>query len=514
VASTGPSAAVVCAQSAPRVVSLPLEEGERAMGALMADVDGDGVLDLVVARSRADSRELVAFRGRTVGAPLEVEPHWRLGLPGDVVAFALGDVVDGPQADPVLISGRGVFAARPGAPEAERYLRLVELPVLWQLSPKQSIAAYPELLVDLDGDGRVDLLVPTASGYSALRQVRNAAAELEGSAFEALGEARLPDTAALAAARGLARNAPGSEDSGVSVRVRLGVGGVSRAPTLLAVTDSVPAPFVVPWSGPRNSALVALDDRFLHVWPIGTGGALTPEPAASHVSPVELDPRRRLDVSYVALLADLDRDGREDVVLVASDQRSKDVRTQVLVYTHAATAAGEPAPFGAAGRPAQVLVLAGFVGNVRIEDVDGDGHLDLVATSVRPDLLESLRQAATDRVQAELYVYRGEGGRFARRPALTRILRFAVQDADPLVRFATGPSARGPASLLLREEPGSLAYHALRGGKDGTLDVLPQPLWRLGLHPEAQVLLFAGAAGLPDTVVALEPNQVLVGRWR
>ena len=488
-------------------LTLPLTAGAEALGAALADVDGDGRLDLVLAIARDGARELRAHLGTAGATPFAAEPHWRLALPADVVAYGLGDVLPGAGAEPVLLSASGVFAAQPLAPEDRRFERLAAVPVLWQLGRADQLPHYGGLLRDLDGDGFVDLLVPTSRGYSAFVQRRR-----EGkSSFEAAGDAVLPDAEALAAARGVLTPEESRPAARGTLRTRLGV--TTGGGTLLSVSERIPAPFLVPFGAAKQLALLALDDRFLHVWPVGAEGKLEEQPAHSLLSPVQIDQRRRLDVSYAAVLGDLDGDGREDVVLVAGDQRSNDVRTQVLVFTHSAAPAGEVPLFGDAGRPTQVLVLAGFVGNVKLLDVDGDGRLDLVATAVRPDLMESLRQATTDRVEADLYVYRGEGnGRFARRPNLTRRLRFAVQDADPMVRFAAGPTARGPALLVTREEPTSVVGTWVRSGRDGALDVLAQPLWRMGLDPKAQVLVLGPDGG--DTVVALEPSQVRVGRWR
>lgn len=488
-------------------LTLPLAAGSEALGATLADVDGDGRDDLVLAVAREDARELRAHLGTAGSTPFAAEPHWRLALPADVVAFALGDVLPPAGAEPVLLSASGVFAAQPLAPEDRRFERLAAAPVLWQLGRADQLPHYGGLLRDLDGDGLLDLLVPTASGYSAFVQRR-----AEGkSSFEAAGDAVLPDAEALAAERGVLAPEESQAAPRGTLRARLGV--TTGGGTLLSVSDVVPAPFVVPFAAPGKLALLALDDRFLHVWPVGGGGALAAQPEHSLLSPVQIDQRRRLDVSYAAVMGDLDGDGREDLVLVAGDQRSSDVRTQVLVFTHGAAPAGEAPLFGDAGRPTQVLVLAGFVGNVRLLDVDGDRNLDLVATAVRPDLLESLRQATSDRVEADLYVYRGEGnGRFARRPNLTRRLRFAVQDADPMVRFAAAPSPRGPALLVTREEPTSVVGSWVRTSRDGSLEVIAEPLWRMGLDPKARVLLLGPLGG--DTVVAIEASQVRVGRWR
>jgi hypothetical protein len=53
----------------------------------------------------------------------------------------------------------------------------------------------------------------------------------------------------------------------------------------------------------------------------------------------------------------------------------------------------------------------------------------------------------------------------------------------------------------------------LRTERDGGLATLPQPAWRVGLNPRTELKTWAVAGTLPDTIVALEPNQVLVVRW-
>ena len=64
-------------------------------------------------------------------------------------------------AEIVLFAPDGVFALRWRADdERERYAKLCDAQVLWQLPDDRESLALPDTLRDVDGDGRVDLVVP------------------------------------------------------------------------------------------------------------------------------------------------------------------------------------------------------------------------------------------------------------------------------------------------------------------------------------------------------------------
>ncbi len=487
--------------------SLPLGAGERVSAALAADMDRDGARDLLLAIERESGRELRIHRARPQGARRYAgQPDARLELSVDTIAFApLALGAAGPRAV-ALFGPRGAVSWAPEAPEAERLRRLVSADLLWQLPADAGPFPFPAAVADLNGDGLEDLLLPTRRGYALAWQ--------RADGDTPFGEPvllRLPDTRALAAERGLDAPEEGPAalgDGGVSLR--LGAGRPDRAGLLVRVSDQVPSPFAADLIAPGRRDLIALDDLFLHTWSLGpnmAGGA----PDQSLVSPVRLDARRQLDVSFSAHVAHLDRDGRTDLIFVAGDQRAREVRSQVLVFNQSGRAAGARDPFGERGTPDQVLVLAGFVADAELVDVDGDGLPDLVLTTLRPDLFDTLRQAVADRLELELVVYRNEGGRFARRPSFSQRVRVALEGSEPLVRFARRPGASGFAYLLLREEPGRLVAQGLRAGRDGSWSLLPRPLQEVGLHADARLVTVPGPGpGAPIAgVLALEPGQVL-----
>jgi hypothetical protein len=168
-------------------------------------------------------------------------------------------------------------------------------------------------------------------------------------------------------------------------------------------------------------------------------------------NPVAVDRQRMLDVSYSAYALDLDRDKRFDCVISVGDKRSDDVRTQILVFLERAVRPGDDPLFGKGGTPAQVLVLDGFARPLEIVDVDGDGLPDLVAGAIRPNLIDGIRAAASERIDAELYVYLNTKSGFSKRPDLSTKLSIQAGGLDFTARSSANsretafgvPRARG-----------------------------------------------------------------------
>ena len=121
------------------------------------------------------------------------------------------------------------------------------------------------------------------------------------------------------------------------------------------MADSVPVPWAADWDGDGDRDLLALTSDHLLVWLQDPPRRFAPEPALSLELPVVGDLKRRLDVTFGAHVADLDRDGRADCVLLVGDYRTDAVRTQVLLYVQDPARSTEPPLFGEKGIPRQLL---------------------------------------------------------------------------------------------------------------------------------------------------------------
>jgi hypothetical protein len=485
-----------------RVRSVPLSSEERALDAAWRDVDGDGQADLVLAlgpKRGVGRRSLALHLGNASG--LAQVPSQRIELPADVVAFAIAELDPAAGREFALLTPRGAYALRPSAPEAERFLRLAELDCLWQLPDPEQLVHWSRAVADLDGDGLDDLLVPGAKGYHLLLQRR------------ADGQSRfetrfLPLLAPLPLAEGQAalRVTSASANAGLEISLSEALG----VTTLVSVDDQVPAPFVLDADGDRRVELLAQDETQLQWFPGSPSG---PEvQARSLASPVVVDERRALDVSFASLFGDVSGDGRLDWVLIAGDQRASKARTQILIHHQRQPTPDKPERF--VSTPDAVLVIDGFAGDPRLYDLNGDGRVDLSLAALRPDLLQALTQGSLDRYELEQYIYLNEGGKLARRPVLAERLSFRSEDSLPTLEFVRDRSGDKLADLLWRPEAGKLRLSMVSTrGERWSLNATP--LFELGIDPRARILadsVFGRGAMAPplEHLLVVGPRDVSV----
>lgn len=295
-----------------------IEPGELCLG----DVNEDGKLDLAVAGH--DSHEIVVLLGdgrggfaRGSAAPVVTaragKPHNHGLLLGDVDGDAHLDLAAADsEADVVAIllgDGKGGFAHAAGSPFAA------------------GPAPYPPAFGDVDGDGRLDLVVPD-SGTGRYYREHHA---LSRSVTVLLGDGA-----------GGFRSAPGSPLTVVEGPYFAALGDVDgdRRPDLVTAHDD------------SDSISILLNDG---------GGRFRAAPQ----SPLDLGRR-----AFATLIADADGDGAGDLVLATGESV-----TVLLGDGRGTFAPAAGSPF-AAGHGTWRLALG---------DIDEDGRLDAVASNVESD---------------------------------------------------------------------------------------------------------------------------------
>lgn len=509
------SALLLAFQELARIQTLALDPGRRADVATLADVDGDGTREVLLAvhePGRVFARHLETWR---LGADGTLARAESLALTRDVVAFAHADVLAGGGEELILFTAGGAFAWRPG-PEA-RPERLLTGEFLWQAPDPELAFHWEQGVRDVDGDGLADLILPEPGGFAIARQRRPHGAEAPWGEVSRVRVPAGPKAGVWNAADRGRRGREGRREGGsFQLGFRLGDGdGAADGGTLVAVHEEVPAPFWLDWDADSDLDLMLQTERQLHVWLQGEQG-FSGDPQQSLELPVAADESREHDASYSAHAVDIDLDRRADCAIFAGDKRSEDVRTQALLFTQAAAREG-PALFGPEGRPASLLVFAGFVFDPRFRDLDGDGYPELVLRTVRPDLIDQIRSASTETIDADLYVYRNRRGVLARQPDLARSHAIALAEFELSAEFFGDITGDGLSELLVRDEPEKLRVLMLRAQgprEKSTWTLLEKPVWELSVTPDARVQLAAPGKTERAGLFVLEPAQVQWVRFR
>jgi hypothetical protein len=502
------------------VTTLQFAKGVAPRAALLADMDGDGADDLVVATTRRGGRVERAIEvhlRRKDGDAFVTAADITCELPPDVTAFAVGDVHEDAGAEIVLFNATGAFAWRPKGPEDARFVKLLAGAFLWQLPNPFDVFAYEAALRDVNGDGLDDIVLPEPDGWRVAVQRRAAGA---AASFAAAGAPRVPvvfdDADEPMGSRKMQAKAKRNE---IRIAVQIGDDAAEVPADLVDVTESVPSPHFADFDGDGRADLLAQTSRELCVWRQREGATFPEAPDAQYELPVPADRERRLDVSYGSYVADVDGDRRADCVMIAGDKRSEDVRTQVLVYVQGkagAPAASSPL-FGGKGLPTQLLRISGFGGSPEVVDVDGDGRRDLVLGSVRLDgSLDVAKVTGKGALDAELYVFRNTGAAFSERPDLTFNVQVKAEGLrttrrEVTAKFFGDVTGDGVRDLLLRDDPERLRVLMTRRAGDG-LTVVGQALWETHVAADADVDVHLPRRGPPELLV-LEDAQVLHVRF-
>jgi len=133
--------------------------------------------------------------------------------------------------------------------------------------------------------------------------------------------------------------------------------------------------------------------------------------------------------------------------------------------------------------------------------------------AVRPDLIDQLRSASTETIDADVYVYRNENGLFARRPDVSWRVNIPIKDFDLTLAFIGDVNGDGLADLLVRDRPERLRVLPLLRAKEG-LALGETPLFEMSLDPQSKIRIVRRAGKRAADVFVLADDQVQCVRFK
>jgi hypothetical protein len=229
-----------------------------------------------------------------------------------------------------------------------------------------------EWVVDLNGDGLSELVVPRLDGFTVVTQ--NAAGAL--------------------VQRAVLRTRPKSE--------------LLRWYRRQRVAYDLPSVFYVAMNGSPWKSVVAYGNGILSVFHLNGQGAAAerrPDAEVDLQPPEPFDPKAPWDPPLLLVLAaDLNKDGRLDLVFSKASSGDNDLnaKTRILVYYGRD---GEPGAVAFRQEPDQVYALEGFTLPILL-DMDGDGAMDLVLVNVEFTFWTAVKALIARSVSADAAYYR------------------------------------------------------------------------------------------------------------
>lgn len=293
------------------------------------------------------------------------EPARSSDVPTEVVAVDVAELGLAPGPEIVWLSAT-LLQVRSLRGEIVHDLR-IEPPL--PLSARTWELAHVELARDWDGDGRPEVLAPAAGGFRLL--------PLAG------GDAEQPLAVPLVADYG----SPTLDNY--------------FRPGQLVGTTYWPTAALADDDGDGRNDLFLFDRYRLSVFRSGPAG-LPPAPTRTRVfAPFTAEEERRhLASTLLGFVRDLDGDGRADLVVHRMVGELARSRSTTTVYLNRGSGGDPQAP------PDAVIERSGGNSALRLDDVDGDGRLEVLEAYVGFGVVQAIRILTLQRAELRLRILR------------------------------------------------------------------------------------------------------------
>ncbi|MEK7867615.1 MAG: VCBS repeat-containing protein [Planctomycetota bacterium] len=417
--------AAATALAGPEFTETRIEVREKVDSSILADIDGDGLQDVVIQVGRRVDAHRLTPAG-TFATPVSVE------LPKKAFLFDLFPVSGAKASDLVYLTTDGVYAlAWDGKAFVPLERALVQIPTLFEGESTGSPLRYP-FASDVDGDGRQDLVVPQ-------RQRLLVYLQRAGGTFQF--SQRVP----------------------VDMQVRLETGGGSIQ-NQVSSTVRVPPYYIVDFNGDALPDLGVVQADLLLVHLQKQGNTLPSVPSYEAVVGIDRKkPRRRLLTWEIPpVIEDLNADGLADAVVTTVSKGT----TQVFLGDLAVAA---PARI-------QQIKVDGWTFRHWVVDVNADGRRDLVLAKVdKLGVSQALQVLITGKIDATILLFlQGPDGKYPdivdyelplSVPFVVAFSGNSVQVESPVMVDPRGDYDKdGRADLLVKTENDELTLYLSGGG--------------------------------------------------
>ena len=386
------------------------------------DVENDGIGELVVgfvpdAGDRAGAKTLALYRsnhGRSYGP----KPTLEIPLPDEAGVVDFGDVNNDGRVDLVfsmqgalwaLLQGQnGGFGVKP--------VLLVRHP--YNLPYARHTIFRFCLLHDLNGDGRMDVLLPHMNGYALFSQT-------ESGAFS---------------------GAPENE---------FVLNYSSDVWKLFDIFDVqyrifrhwVPKPKRIDVNGDGFPDLAFADGNLFHFFPFDPGSGCY-KGGASVELPLERKPNSIMD-SYVD---DFNGDGLTDMMVLRIFPRRTTLTIEKFFF---------PGRAGSMDRKGTMLTMDPDkqIRPPMVLDLDGDGKKELVTYTWKRSLNTIIEYFVRDRLTVDVAIYRIKGGTYDENPEMTARVRLKVEEEEGMPKAEKGDfNGDGSQDLVYTPDSGTLYF--------------------------------------------------------
>lgn len=422
----------------PRNATIQLPKGHQVTGAMLADINIDERVDLVLAcyDPATDKRSLrvhlrqakrgTAFTSAPSRPPFAIDP--------DVVAFTFLDCSEEAGQELVLLTPELVAAVISKSNGAPDYRQLARHQLLWPAANSSAVVPLRSAAIDFDGDGQGDLLLPKPNGWSVLFQDRKDGAPT----FDRTQTITLPKWENSLTKAVQSR---GITSEGNAFNMRFGGGRPSGIGGMLVRTSTrTPQCKVLDLDENGLLDLVMYRNDSMHAAMQNKAGALTPTDQQLPLSPNRL---KAFDPAFNVQWADFNGDRRTDLLLTSSAQRDGEVEVRVDVFL-ANQDGGWP------DKPDSRLRMQQLARPPQLIDVNADGIDDLVCVTLRTSAMANLTSPKTASFDAQLTMYRNDGGAFVTPSLLSKQLPLVTDSRLRKPFLVVRPGRRGrPGDVLL-----------------------------------------------------------------